>query len=230
MILQMYQKVFINIYIIFYIFIGIGLIKKYSKNQIKVEKEIFDLYDRSQNRNIIELNEENLKSNPHKKGDGDVNNCENINKEIKYVKYLYNTIKEKILLFKENIIFNNNSKNNNNLLKNEIEKNIGEKNTIVPSIFEIINIIRENHLNNEDINNNNNILIEKENVSQGKKEENNLFDRECLDIFNIENNKENIFEPLPNKNLNLRKSSFMSYFSDIRNLDNFNIEKEYQFE
>ena len=143
---------------------------------------------------------------------------------------MYNTIKEKILLFKENIIFNDNSKNNNNLLKNEIKKNIGEKNTIVPSIFEIINIIRENHLNNEDINNNNNILIEKENVSQGKKEENNLFDRECLDIFNIENNKETIFEPLLCKNLNLRKSSFMSYFSDIRNLDNFNIEKEYQFE
>ena len=190
---------------------------------------MFDLYDRSQNRNIIELNEEKLKNNLHKKGDDDVNNCENINQEIKYVKYLYNTIKEKILLFKENNIFNNNSKNNNNnLLKSETEKN-----TIVPSIFEIINIIRENHLNNEDINNNNNIQnkkIEKENMSPGKKGENNLFDRECLDIFNIENNRETIFEPFPSKNLNVRKSSFMSYFSDIRNSDNFNIEKEYPFE
>ena len=117
-------------------------------------------------------------------------------------------------------------------MKNKKEKNIDEKNTIVPSIFEIINIIKENHLNNEDINDNNilNLKIEKENMSQGKIEENNLFDRECLDIFNIENNKETIFEPLLCKNLNLRKSSFMSYFSDIRNLDNFNIEKEYPYE
>ena len=199
-----------------------------------MEKNLFDLYYKTQHIKLIELNEENEKNNQNKKvSDNIIIKFEQINKEIKYVKYLNNIINEKILLYKENSNINKNSnlnksnKNNNNFCKNALENNLENNNSIIPSIAEIANILRQKYLNINDMNNNNieNFKIEKENISQSqsKKEENNLFEKEYIDLFNNENNNKNSinFEFLPNKQFNLRKSSFMSDYSDIRDVENF---------
>lgn len=197
-----------------------------------MEKNLFDLYYKTQHIKLIELNEGNEKNNQNKKvSDNIIIKFEQINKEIKYVKYLNNIINEKILLYKENSNINKNSnlnksnKNNNNFCKNALENNLENNNSIIPSIAEIANTLRQKYLNINDINNNNieNFKIEKENISQSKKEENNLFEKEYIDLFNNENNNKNSinFEFLPNKQFNLRKSSFMSDYSDIRDVDNF---------
>lgn len=197
-----------------------------------MEKNLFDLYYKTQHIKLIELNEENEKNNQNKKvSDNIIIKFEQINKEIKYVKYLNNIINEKILLYKENSNINKNSnlnksnKNNNNFCKNALENNLENNNSIIPSIAEIANILRQKYLNINEMNNNNieNFKIEKENISQSKKEENNLFEKEYIDLFNNENNNKNSinFEFLPNKQFNLRKSSFMSDYSDIRDVENF---------
>lgn len=197
-----------------------------------MEKNLFDLYYKTQHIKLIELNEENEKNNQNKKvSDNIIIKFEQINKEIKYVKYLNNIINEKILLYKENSNINKNSnlnksnKNNNNFCKNALENNLENNNSIIPSIAEIANTLRQKYLNINDINNNNieNFKIEKENISQSKKEENNLFEKEYIDLFNNENNNKNSinFEFLPNKQFTLRKSSFMSDYSDIRDVENF---------
>ena len=87
-----------NYLIINFIHLGIGLIKKGSKNEVKLLPEFYDLY----------LNQEKkLRDELEEKNNGKDKNILEINKydeEINYVNYLTNVIKERLLLYQSHNI------------------------------------------------------------------------------------------------------------------------------
>jgi len=82
---------------------GIGLIKKDSKNQIRLEPDFFELYKNSQNNNLIELNEE-IEPNNDIKDEIKESQNNNLANEINYLRKLLKDTDEKI--------FNENQNNN----------------------------------------------------------------------------------------------------------------------
>ena len=86
----MYLRVNSNIYLILYfINLGIGLIKKASKNQIELQPEFYDFFLSKKN-NINEL-EENIDNNKNLLA------LSKLDDEINYVNYLINLMKTKLL-------------------------------------------------------------------------------------------------------------------------------------
>ena len=108
MILPMYQKV-INLYNLIKqnnIFIGIGLLKKETKNQVKLQKEFYDIYSSNINYNkiVIDINEDNYSEEKN------YLNFPNIDEEINYINYLIKITQEKLLSFENGDNFNNGEK------------------------------------------------------------------------------------------------------------------------
>ena len=89
-------------------FLGIGLIKKASKNQITLKPNFYDFYF-NKDKNKIELNEENNKENVNKM------KIQVLNKEINDVNYYIEHLSEKILCYKEK----NNEKDKINTIIND---------------------------------------------------------------------------------------------------------------
>ena len=82
-----------------FIYIGIGLLKKETKNQVKLQKEFFDIYSIDHNyynRKIIELNEDNFSN------DKNYLRLQNLDDEINYISYLINITDEKLLEYENN--------------------------------------------------------------------------------------------------------------------------------
>jgi hypothetical protein len=235
-----------NKYIIFN-YIGIGLITKASKNQIKLKKEFFDLYN--QNSQIILLNEEenNIKINNKNSNQKEKNNEKKINyyniikkyiNEIKYVDKLIDYTNKQLLIFNPNI--NNNFEileqtvkiiNKNNDVNYRVDKN--NDNCFINKTIDNIskngeNLTKTNPLNTapemvfhllENGNNSNvNNIKSKDCYDQEKKEEDNCED-DFWDLFNENNaNKNDInFELNENKR---RKESFILDFLDEGNFIN----------
>lgn len=110
MTLQTCLKVNINNYKIFnFIIIGIGLIKKASKNQIELLPNFNDFYF-NDHKNIIELNEENKKDNKK------IMKLKKLNKEINHIKYLIENINELSLFYQ--VPNNINDDFDNNIINN----------------------------------------------------------------------------------------------------------------
>ena len=128
----MYWKV-INIYNILkqnIIFIGIGLLKKETKNQVTLQKEFYDIYSNNNrfNRIIINIDDDDNFSE-----ENNYLKYQNLDEEINYVSYLIQLTQEKLSAFE----------NNNNIINNN-----GNKLTLTyKDIFEV----------NEAMNNNENI-------------------------------------------------------------------------
>ena len=127
----MYWKV-INIYNILkqnIIFIGIGLLKKETKNQVTLQKEFYDIYSNNNrfNRIIINIDDDDNFSE-----ENNYLKYQNLDEEINYVSYLIQITQEKLSAFE----------NNNNIINNK-----GNKLTLTyKDIFEV----------NEGMNNNEN--------------------------------------------------------------------------
>ena len=244
MILPMYQKVSI---ISYNIIIGIGYIKKDSKNQIKIEPNFYDLFPESQ-KNPLQLDEDNnkKKKNNIEKDKNKIIKLNNIKNEINFIKYLIDGENKELLLYK-----NNNNKNNLNKINNEKYKftinlsiNNNEQKVTEPNILEILNIVTENKSSVEDFKELQKIFkIELKKTDEKKEKKflqikkerdaNELFNDEYIDIINNQKTINEIkFEPIQNNNnfnFNFRKDS-MSNFSSIGDLYNFNSDKENLFE
>lgn len=131
----MYLKVISKNYlIIYFIHLGIGLIKKGNKNQVELLPEFYDFYSGLEKNVTIDIEE--------KKETNDTNKLElnKYNEEINYVNYLTNVVKERLLLYQShniksddinNFIINNGKKVNipykelSKLNKDENNNNIG---------------------------------------------------------------------------------------------------------
>ena len=156
MILPTFQKVTINIYYIFLIIIGIGFIKKDSKNQIRLKPEFYNLFNDNQN-NIIELDEDKNENYPNDKNKEKLIELNKINNEINFVSSLLDSCKAKILLYRgknqnRNINYENNINNvkkNNNIAKNKSINLFAVSHdpimTPEPTIDEVINILKQNN-------------------------------------------------------------------------------------
>ena len=127
----MYWKV-INIYNILkqnIIFIGIGLLKKETKNQVTLQKEFYDIYSNNNRFNKIIIN---IDDDDNFSEENNYLKYQNLDEEINYVSYLIQITQEKLSAFE----------NNNNIINNK-----GNKLTLTyKDIFEV----------NEGMNNNEN--------------------------------------------------------------------------
>lgn len=110
MILLMFLKVSAIIFITDNIYdLGIGLIKKANKNQIKLQPEFYDYYY-NKNNNLIDLNEETLNEEKNKL------KIENIDKELDFIRNIKSEIYENLIFYQYYQIgynkppFNNNRK------------------------------------------------------------------------------------------------------------------------
>lgn len=234
----------------FLFIIGIGFIKKDSKNQIRLKPEFYNLFNDNQN-SIIELDEDKNKNYPNAKNKAKLIELSKINNEINFVNSLLDSCNEKLLLFREknqniNINYDNNL-NKKNINKNKSINLFAISHDAVmtpePSIDEIINILYQNNLYIDNKNNEKNefklkikqIHENKENLSPNKNYENvnSLFNEEYIDLFNKDNNNNVInLKSLKNKNLNfnLAKDSLFSDISSFGDLGDFNYDKEKLFE
>ena len=228
------ETIFILIYD-FIIILGIGLIKKDSKNQIRLESDFYELYKNSQNNNLIELNEEIGQNNDIKDEIKESQN-NNLTNEINYLRKLIKDTDEKI--FNENQ--NNNIINIENLdeildlknksyLKNQYNfktKEISGKNDARKVEYATRKKLEVEENSNYPTNSNK-LYIDsnkKDDFLRIKKEEENLpFNEEYIGLFISENIKNEFnFEILKNSGIDfeLRKDSFMSDLSNIENLNN----------
>ena len=147
------------------------MIKKDSKNQVKLEATFYDLYNDNQKNNIIELNEENNKNNNNnkinkiEKEKEELNNkVRKIDNEINYVNSLINEAEKKLSLYREkynnnfldiNLDQKNTNKNKNSNDNTNINTTLDKKDnnqTLEPNIWDLINIFNLNL--NEEPNNN----------------------------------------------------------------------------
>ena len=125
----MYWKV-INIYNILkqnIIFIGIGLLKKETKNQVTLQKEFYDIYSNNNrfNRIIINIDDDDNFSE-----ENNYLKYQNLDEEINYVSYLIQITQEKLSAFE----------NNNNIINNK-----GNKLTLTyKDIFEVNEAMNNN--------------------------------------------------------------------------------------
>ncbi len=125
----MYWKV-INIYNILkqnIIFIGIGLLKKETKNQVTLQKEFYDIYSNNNrfNRIIINIDDDDNFSE-----ENNYLKYQNLDEEINYVSYLIQITQEKLSAFE----------NNNNIINNN-----GNKLTLTyKDIFEVNEAMNNN--------------------------------------------------------------------------------------
>ena len=89
--------------IVYFIIIGIGLLKKLAKNKVILDLEFYDCYINYNNNPIIKLKEEEQNEKIINK----------INEEMNYVNYLIKSINKEILFNIDNqkIIKNNNNRN-----------------------------------------------------------------------------------------------------------------------
>lgn len=255
MILQMYWKVNkYNFNMISYI--GIGYIKKDSKNQIKLEPKFHELLPNKDN--IIEIDEQNNEKKITNNNDKLIYNnllLKKIENEINLINYLYKLTKEKIILYRENYrnlykennnlknILNNN--NNTNNISNLSQKQDDNEDELIPNINDLKNIFPnydfDSIFNGKGTNinfgtpriikippktNNEN----QELYNKNKIEDNaNLFELDYKNIFiNDKIKNENYLEQYENNNLedNLRKVSFMSGWPTIGNLNSVNYDKD----
>ena len=110
-----------NIYIHYYnYFIGIGLLKKETKNQVRVQKDFLELYLKKNNFNnniIIDLDEDDSTEAKN------YFKIEKINEEIKYINYLIKITDQKLTEYKNNTKIFNNDKNMNLTDKDLLEIN-----------------------------------------------------------------------------------------------------------
>ena len=167
------------------------MIKKDSKNQIRLESLFYDLLSDNQKNNIIELKEDNNKNNKIETENEKLNNniLRKIDTEIKFINNLIKSNENKLLLYR------------NNYENNDIENNINLENTKNSNKRNNMNTI--NNINNINIINNNdnktpNILLENKNICISL--EPNFLD--LKNIFNLNFNEDNIINTNNNKNVN----------------------------
>lgn len=114
----MYLKVtnLYNILIWNNICIGIGFLKKETKNQVKLQKEFYDIYWSQINNNkfVIDINEDNFSD------DKNYLNIESLDEEINYINYLIKITEEKLLSFENGGNNINNSENKLTLTNKDI--------------------------------------------------------------------------------------------------------------
>ena len=161
-----------------------------------------------------------------------------MNKETKYLDYLIDITKRDVLLLKHkrNLIYVNNlnNKNTNEKYKSSNIFSNNNNENLMPDIEEIANIVKEYETCKEQLNNvkQNEFKIDSKNITEKEeifrkitKEENKnvLFNEETNFLFNeLNNHNKTNFEILQNKNINLRKDSFMTNFSFIEEMNIFN--------
>lgn len=227
------------------IIIGIGLIEKDSKNQIRLKSDFYELYENNENNNLIELNE----------GDEQNNDLRNeiirsqrkaLKNEINYLRQLIIDTDEK--LSKE--IQNNKIINIENLdelldLKSKSNFDSQSNNSRTKEISGKIDakkaefVIRKKLELEENANyptNSNKLWMDsnkKEDLLRFKKEDENLeFNGDYIGLYIPENIKNDLNIEIPKNNeidFELRKDSFISDFSNIENLNNF-IDSDQLFE
>jgi hypothetical protein len=219
----------INIKFISITIIGIGLIKKVSRNQIKIESKFYKLYKKIFENNLIELNEENNEiKNVEKEFIKDKN--KKLVNEINYIKKLNDYLDKKLLLENEN----NNIINIENLeeildIKDNSSKNIENKDSKFNSLncydnqtIGKLNLNYENKLNNQNINENNGY---KSNASLTKVNSHSfLLNSDCTDFFQLENNQNFFNFEIPKINIfnfNLGKGSLIYDLSSAENFNDF---------
>ena len=242
----------------YFYYIGIGLIKKDSKNQIRLKPEFYNLFNVNSN-NSIELDEDENKKNYNYNNIIKLIELNNINNEIQFVNSLNEFCKEKILLYKGKIQKKNTNYDNNlnlNFLNKDNNKN-NDKNKSInlftvchddvispePSIDEIITILKQNNSCFDNKYNDKKELTlnlkqikeKKEELSLNKNYENinSMFKEEYTDLFNKSNNNNDInYKSLKNKNFhfNARKDSFISDISSFGDICGFNYDKINIFE
>ena len=237
------ETIFILIFILI-IIIGIGLIQKDSKNQIRLEPDFYKLYKNNENNKLIELDEENEKDNDIK-NEIKSSQCNELKNEINYLRQLIKETDEK--LSKE--IQNNNIINIENLdeildlkNKNNFEnqsnnfktKDIPGKNDAKKAESATRKKFELEENGNYQTNSNKLCLDsnKKEDFFRIKKEEENLEFNGEFDLFIPENIKNDInIEILKNSGMDfdLRKDSFISDLSNIEN-SNYLIDSEQFFE
>jgi len=227
------------------IIIGIGLIEKDSKNQIRLKSDFYELYENNENNNLIELNE----------GDEQNNDLRNeiirsqrkaLKNEINYLRQLIIDTDEK--LSKE--IQNNKIINIENLdelldLKSKSNFDSQSNNSRTKEISGKIDakkaefVIRKKLELEENANyptNSNKLWMDsnkKEDLLRFKKEDENLeFNGDYIGLYIPENIKNDLNIEIPKNNeidFELRKDSFISDFSNIENLNNL-IDSDQLFE
>jgi len=229
------ETIFILIYD-FIIILGIGLIKKDSKNQIRLESDFYELYKNSQNNNLIELNE-GIEQNDDIKDKIKESQNNNLINEINYLRKLIKDTDEK--LFNENQ--NNNFINIKNLdeildLKNKIylenrlnnfkTKEISGKNDARKVEYATRKKLEVEENSNYPTNSNklNIDSNKKDDLLRLRKEEENLsFNGEYIGLFIPENIKNALnFGFLKNNGIDfdLREDSSISDLSNIENSNN----------
>lgn len=213
--------------------LGIGLIKKDSKNQIKLLPDFFELYKNNEKNNLIELKEGNEEENNIK---DEIKRCQyqELKNEINYLKRMIKDTDEK--LSKEN--------QNNNIINIEnldeiLDLKIKDIFDFQPINFKTKEISSKNDVNKEESANrkkleleengnyptNSNKLFMDSNKKEDPKKENEslLFNGEYKSLFNLEDLKNDINFDIPNYNgidPAFRKDSFVSDLSNIENLNN----------
>ena len=223
----------------FIIIIGIGLIEKDQKNQIRLKSNFYELYENNENYNLIDLNEGNEQNNDIK-NEIQKSQDKELKKEINYLRHLIKTTDEK--LSKENQ--NNNIINIENLdeildLKsnNDFESqpnNFKTKEISGKNDAKKLESPTKKKLEFEEHMNSNKLCMDpnkKEDLLRIKKVDENLeFNGEYMDLFITENIKNDFnYDMLKNSGMDfgLRKDSFISDLSNIENLNN--LIDNYQF-
>lgn len=237
MISQMFWKVKLILFFNYYSIIGIGLIKKDSKNQIRLESSFYELYNENQVKNIIGLNEEENKNNidnnkENEKLDTIINNkFKKLENELDFINNLIKASEKKLLYYRNCHNNNNTSDNNFNDNKNINFEKKSTKLPLEPNIFDLMNIfnlqiIEDNNLNINNSQNLNKFGLQKDPFADFIKEPNNNFlEQEYFNIFSNEINKKEVGIS-NNYNYSLGKDSLISDFFDIDNKKIFNCEKD----
>ena len=226
------KTIFILIFNII-IVLGIELITKDSKNQIKLLPDFFELYKNNEKNNLIELKEGNEEENNIK---DEIKRCQyqELKNEINYLKRMIKDTDEK--LSKEN--------QNNNIINIEnldeiLDLKIKDIFDFQPINFKTKEISSKNDVNKAESANrkkleleengnyptNSNKLFMDSNKKEDPKKENEslLFNGEYKSLFNLEDLKNDINFDIPNYNgidPAFRKDSFVSDLSNIENLNN----------
>ena len=215
------------------IIIGIGLIEKDQKNQIKLKYEFYELYEKN---NLIDLNEGNEQNNGIK-NEIKRSQGKELRNEINYLKQLIKTIDQKLSKENQNnniinienldeildLKFNNNfeSQQSNFKTKDISGKNDAKKpESLTTKKFEL------EEQTNYPMNSNKLCLDpnKKEDLFRFKKVDENMeFNGEYMGLLIPENIKNDFnYEILKNGGIDfdLRKDSFISDLSNIENLNN----------
>ena len=200
-----------------FFYIGIGLIKKASKNQIILEKDFYNLIKNGETSNNIDLNEDNDISISEKYNDKIINDNKfnSLNNELNYVKNLIHITDEKLLLYENN----NNLYVDNNLNINNPENNkniINSKEKISnKKLFSVVTI--EKKFNDAKINNNQTKIV---NFGERKnKKDNNNTNNKERDISFITSDireKKELSQPDDDEDTNsfYNLNEFLGYYND----------------